>query len=126
NTTSEQRNTYTGVFVQDDWRVRQQLTFSFGVRWDNETILKDRNNFGPRLALAWAPRGSHRMAVRAGYGIFYNRALLRTLDDYTLTSNALLLDTDNAAAARLLTELKFPGVLAANDARVAQLGVREA
>lgn len=126
NTTSEQRNTYSGVFVQDDWRVRQQLTFSFGVRWDNETILKDRNNVGPRLALAWAPRGSHRMALRAGYGIFYNRALLRTLDDYTLTSNALLVDTDNPAAARLLTELKFPGVLAVSDARVAQLGVREA
>ncbi|MBI1760751.1 MAG: TonB-dependent receptor [Acidobacteria bacterium] len=126
NTTSELRNTYAGVFAQDDWRVRRQLTFSFGVRWDNETILKDRNNIGPRLAVAWAPRGSHRMAVRAGYGIFYNRALLRTLDDYTLTSNALLVDTNNAAAARLLTELRFPAVLAANDARVMQLGVREA
>lgn len=126
NTTSEQRNTYTGSFVQDDWRVRQQLSFSFGLRWDNETILKDRNNFGPRLSLAWAPRGSQRMAVRAGYGIFYNRAMLRTLDDYTLTSNALLVDTDNPAAARLLTELKFPAVLAANDPRVTQLGVREA
>jgi hypothetical protein len=126
NTTSEQRNTYTGVFVQEDWRLRQQLTFSFGLRWDSETILKDRNNFGPRLALAWAPRGSQRLAMRAGYGIFYNRAMLRTLDDYTLTSQALLIDTDNPAAARLLSELKFPAVLVANDPHIVQLGVHEA
>ena len=126
NTTSELRNTYLGVFAQDDWRVRQQLTVSFGLRWDHETILKDRNNFGPRLALAWAPRGSQRLALRAGYGLFYNRALLRTLDDYTLTSNALLVDTNNEAAARLLTEVQFPAVLAPDDARVRQLGVRQA
>ena len=126
NSTSELRNTYTGVFAQDDWRARRSLTISFGVRWDNETILADRNNVGPRVAVAWAPRGSQRTAVRAGYGLFYNRALLRTLDDYTLTSNKLLVDTNNAAAARLLTELKFPTVLAANDPRVTQLGVREA
>src|SRR5262249_32826653 len=35
NMTSELRNTYTGLFAQDDWRVRQRLTVSFGLRWDN-------------------------------------------------------------------------------------------
>jgi hypothetical protein len=126
NTTSELRNTYLGLFLQDDWRVRPGLTVSFGLRWDNETILRDRNNLGPRLSLAWSPFKANKTVVRAGYGIFYNRAMLRTLDDYTLTSNALLVDTDNPAAQRLLTELKFPSVLAANDPRVTQLGVREA
>jgi hypothetical protein len=126
NTTSELRNTYSGVFVQDDWRVRPRLTVSFGLRWDNETILRDRNNLGPRVSFAWSPFKADKTVVRAGYGIFYNRAMLRTLDDYTLTSQALLVDTDNAAAQRLLTELQFPSVLATNDARVAQLGVREA
>jgi hypothetical protein len=125
-TSSELRNTYTGLFVQDDWRVRPNLTLAFGLRWDNETILADRDNFGPRVALAWSPFENNKTVVRAGSGIFYNRALLRTLDDYTLTSNKLLLDTNNAAAARLLTELQFPKVLGADDSRVAQLGVREA
>jgi hypothetical protein len=123
-TDSELRNTYTGVFIQDDWKLKQNLTFSFGLRWESETVIEDRNNFGPRLSLAWDPLNTGRTAVRAGYGIFYNRALLRTLDDFILTSNEIRIDTNNPAAERLLTELRFPTVLAANDARVAELGVR--
>ena len=33
----------------------------------------DRNNFGPRIGLAWSPLSSRRLALRAGYGIFYQR-----------------------------------------------------
>ena len=33
----------------------------------------DPNNFGPRVGLAWSPLSSGRLAVRAGYGIFYSR-----------------------------------------------------
>jgi hypothetical protein len=119
-------NFYTGIFVQDDWRLRQDLTVSLGLRWDNETIIQDRNNFGPRVSFAWSPRQSHKTVVRGGYGIFYNRALLRTLDDYTLTSQTVAIDTNSALAEPLLTSLKFPAVLAANDPLVKQFGVREA
>jgi hypothetical protein len=125
NTDSELRNTYTGVFLQDEWKPKQNLTLSFGLRWENETVIEDRNNFGPRLSLAWDPFKTGKTVVRAGYGIFYNRALLRTLDDFILTSNAVQIDTNNEAAGRLLTELRFPAVLAADDPRVIELGVRE-
>jgi hypothetical protein len=124
-TSSELNNTYAGLFLQDDWRIRPNLTLAAGLRWDNETILADRNNIGPRVALAWDPFGDGKTVVRAGAGIFYNRALLRTLDDYVLTSNKLLVDTDNPAAASLLTSLRFPNVLSATDPRVTQLGVKE-
>ncbi len=124
-TASSLGNTYRGIFFQDDFRLRPNLTLAFGVRWDNETILADRNNIGPRLALAWDPFSSGKTVIRAGYGIFYNRALLRTLDDFVLTSNKLLVDTDNAAAASLLTEIKFPNILSATDPRVAQFGIKE-
>lgn len=125
NTESELRNTYAGLFIQDDWKLRPNLTFSFGLRWDNETIFEDRNNVSPRLSLAWSPFKENKTVVRAGYGVFYNRALLRTLDDFTLTSNTLQIDTNNEAAKGLLTELRFPATLAANDPKVTQLGVRE-
>jgi hypothetical protein len=124
-TGSELRNTYTGFFMQDDWRARQNLTISLGLRWDNETILADRDNLGPRLAFAWDPFKTGRTVVRAGYGIFFNRALLRTLDDFILTSNTMRIDTNHEAASRLLTELQFPRTLQASDPRIAQLGVRE-
>ncbi|HWQ34839.1 MAG TPA: TonB-dependent receptor [Blastocatellia bacterium] len=126
STASELRNTYAGLFVQNDWRIRPNFTFSFGLRWDNETILRDRNNFSPRLALVWDPFGSAKTVVRAGYGIFYNRALLRTLDDFVLTSNKILVDTDNEIAKPLLAQLQFPQTLSASDPRVSQFGVREA
>jgi hypothetical protein len=124
-TSSELNNTYTGWFAQDDMRLKSNLTVAVGLRWDVETILADNNNLGPRVALAWDPFSSGKTAVRAGAGIFYNRALLRTLDDYVLTSNKLLVDTDNPAAAGLLTSLRFPNVLSATDPRVALLGVKE-
>ncbi len=125
NTGSELRNSYTAIFLQDDWRVRPHLTLSLGLRWDNETILKDRNNFGPRVSFAWDPFHTSRTVVRGGFGIFYNRVLLRTLDDFLLTSNTIAIDTNNEAAEHLLTELQFPNALAADDPRVGQLGVRE-
>ena len=33
----------------------------------------DPNNFGPRIGLAWSPLSSGRLAIRAGYGIYYSR-----------------------------------------------------
>src|SRR5207245_9096814 len=50
--TSTQHNTYSGVFAQDDWRIKSNLTFSYGVSFENETIVPDRNNFAPRFAFA--------------------------------------------------------------------------
>ena len=46
-----------------------------GVTRVGKRILKsiDPNNFGPRIGLAWSPLESGRLAVRAGYGIFYSR-----------------------------------------------------
>ena len=94
NTTSTQRNTYTGFFIQDEWQLVPQLLLNYGLRYERETILPDGNNFGPRLSLAYNPLPSGRLVLRFGSGIFYNRALLRTIDDFTLGEQQLSFDTN--------------------------------
>ena len=92
---STQRNTYLGFFFQDEWHLRPNLTFSVGLRWEEETIVRDLNNFGPRLAVAYDPFKSGKTVIRLGAGIFYNRALLRTIDDFTLGTQQLFFDTND-------------------------------
>jgi len=36
----------------------------------------DRNNWGPRVGIAWSPDPSNRTVVRAGYGIYYDQSSL--------------------------------------------------
>lgn len=64
-------------FVQDDWRVSQKLTLSFGLRHEWQTQLPDKLNFAPRLGVAWSPFKGRRTVIRAGAGIFYDRLTAR-------------------------------------------------
>src|SRR4029079_573300 len=86
---STQQNRYTGVFVQDEWQVLPQLLLSFGLRYEYETILRDLNNFGPRFSSAYSRLESNKRVLRLGGGIFFNRPLLRTIDDFTLGKQQL-------------------------------------
>ena len=67
-----------GVFVQDDWRIRPNLTFSYGLRYETQTNAHSKFDFGPRLAVAWSPGAANsarppKMVIRVGTGFFYNR-----------------------------------------------------
>lgn len=48
-------------------------------KFPDSLINPDRNNFGPRVALAWKPRTNGNMVVRIGYGIYYNQAAYNQL-----------------------------------------------
>ena len=134
-TRSTQRNTYLGFFVHDEVHVKPNLMVSFGVRWEEETIVPDHNNFGPRFAAAYDPFKSGKTVIRLGAGIFYNRALLRTIDDFTLGAQQRFFDSNdlfdptgvaNAAdfqRAFLRTNLHFPQALTPDSAMVRQFGV---
>ncbi|HEY8132258.1 MAG TPA: TonB-dependent receptor, partial [Thermoanaerobaculia bacterium] len=65
-------NDTAALFVQDDWRVRGNLTIHAGLRWDHEDVVSDRDNFAPRLGFAWSP-GSSGTVIRGGAGRFYDR-----------------------------------------------------
>ena len=91
---STQTNRYVSFFVQDEWQALPQLLVSYGLRYERETILRDRNNFGPRFSVAYSPLDSGGLVLRFGSGIFFNRALLRTIDDFTLGQQQLFFDTN--------------------------------
>ena len=61
-----------GLFVQDDWRVKKNLTISGGLRQELQTHLDDPWNVAPRFGLTWSPFKSGKTTVRAGGGIFYD------------------------------------------------------
>ncbi|HLK68972.1 MAG TPA: carboxypeptidase regulatory-like domain-containing protein [Bryobacteraceae bacterium] len=66
-----------GPFVQDDWRMRPNLTLSFGLRYETQTLVSDHRDFAPRFGFAWAPGkpgvGKQKTVVRGGFGLFYDR-----------------------------------------------------
>jgi hypothetical protein len=118
DTKSSLSNNVIGLFAQDEWKIIPNLTLSYGMRWDNESVLNDNKNFSPRVAVAWDPFGGKlfrrfkkfsspgKTVVRAGFGLFYNRALLRTLDDFSLGASTIIVDSDVSPA--LLPLVRFP------------------
>jgi Carboxypeptidase regulatory-like domain/TonB dependent receptor len=133
---STQKNTYLGFFAQDEWQLHPRVLLSYGLRYERETILHDPNNLGPRLSVAYSPLESARLVLRFGAGLFYNRPLLRTIDDFTLGQQQLFFDTNalrDPLTGKLLTaeqrrafiaaNIRFPETLRADSELVRQYGV---
>jgi hypothetical protein len=111
NPNSSIKNKPLAFFAQDSWKIRPNLTFNYGIRYDIEltdTIApiafkdplsgislsasdlqtaqdavgvqqgfpRDKNNFAPRVGLAWDIRNDGKTVLRAAYGIFYDHPLL--------------------------------------------------
>ncbi|MDT5123727.1 MAG: hypothetical protein QOC96_3209 [Acidobacteriota bacterium] len=90
-----------GAFVQDDWRVRPDLTLSLGLRYENQTNISSNLNFAPRLSFAWSPlkdsKGQATTVIRGGFGIFYDRiseSLSLTADRFNGINQQQFLITD--------------------------------
>jgi hypothetical protein len=99
------------AFIADDWKLSRRLTISAGVRYEYEALPKpnkllanpdipqtavmphDRNNYGPRLGIAWDIFGSGHTILHGGYGIYYGRVSNATI-------YSALTTTGTAAAQR--------------------------
>ena len=65
-----------GLFFQDDYKLRPNLTLSYGLRYEAQNQIDDHNDWAPRIGLAWAPKrgtGPAKTVIRAGYGWFFDR-----------------------------------------------------
>jgi len=93
-------NNYFAFFAQDDWRVRHNLTFNIGLRYEVDTNVKnnsgfsninplvasfyhgerhaDLNNFAPRVGFNYSVLGQ-KLSFHAGYGIYYDRVVLELI-----------------------------------------------
>jgi carboxypeptidase family protein len=83
-------------YASDTWRVRPNVTLTFGLRHEYTTIAHDerlqslniassvpglidfseprapKKNFAPRVGLAWSPGNSGNTSIRAGFGMAYD------------------------------------------------------
>ncbi len=94
------RRHFWNLYAQDEFKVKQNLTLNLGLRYEyfgvaseqygrgrvldfercqgfcpagSEWFFPDRNNFSPRVSLAWAPTAfKGKTVLRAGSGIFYS------------------------------------------------------
>ena len=87
-----------GLYLQDKWQLRQNLTLSLGVRYDvhNSPITEnwnpffadpdthpiDKNNFQPRVGVAYSMGPA--TVIRGGYGLFYEKQWIDRFENYML------------------------------------------
>lgn len=89
-----------GLYVQDSWKLRSNLTLNLGFRWEaqyqpdpitdpartaygqfindprfpsNGTIPDATDGYSPRVAISWSPGSDGKTAIRLGGGIYYAR-----------------------------------------------------
>ncbi|MBO0910367.1 MAG: carboxypeptidase regulatory-like domain-containing protein [Acidobacteria bacterium] len=66
-----------GVYAEDEWRVKPNLSVTYGMRFESQSDIHDHADFAPRIGVAWGVgstnRGTPKTVVRGGFGIFYDR-----------------------------------------------------
>ncbi len=98
------------AFAQDTWHIDPRLTLDLGLRYEYEHLPgpqianpllpassvfpSDKDNFGPRVGVAWDISGRGDTVLRGGYGIFSGRVINSTI------ANAI---TNTGSAAGQLT-----------------------
>jgi hypothetical protein len=66
-----------GIYAEDNWKVKPDVTLSYGLRFESQTDIHDHADVAPRTALSWAIPGAKnkppRAVIRTGAGLFYTR-----------------------------------------------------
>jgi hypothetical protein len=82
NYTIGARETDLGLYAEDDWKARSNLTISYGLRYEAQNVIHSAHDLAPRISLAYGiPRknGATTTVLRGGFGVFYNRFSLSSI-----------------------------------------------
>ena len=97
-----QFDTRFSFYLGDTWKVRKNLTFSYGVHYARDTgrsdsdlaaipeleqfgtglgakVREPNKNFSPHIGIAWDPKSDGKTVIRAGGGIYYENAIFNNV-----------------------------------------------
>ncbi|MGI4852749.1 MAG: carboxypeptidase regulatory-like domain-containing protein [Janthinobacterium lividum] len=71
--------TDVGIYAEDDYKLKPNLTLSYGIRYEAQSDIHSNADLAPRVAASYGiPRktGNPTTVLRAGFGLFYDRFAL--------------------------------------------------
>jgi hypothetical protein len=91
-----------GIYIGDSWKVRHNLTVTYGLRYVRDTFRSDSDlpaipqlnavlpgfgnrvnqpntNLAPQLGIAWDPKSDGKTVIRAGIGIYYDNTVFNDI-----------------------------------------------
>jgi hypothetical protein len=97
-----------GVYAETDWKVKPNLTVSYGFRYETQNHLRDHHDFAPRASLSYGlftGKGAPKTVLRAGFGMFYDRFG---------QANVLTLEQENGTNQTIFTVDQVPAACSPN------------
>jgi hypothetical protein len=73
------------LFVQDDFRIRPDLTINLGLRYEQQAYTDSRLGFAPRVGFAYNWDGHSKTVLRGGFGIYQSQIVDNAEANYALT-----------------------------------------
>jgi hypothetical protein len=65
------------LYADDEWRIRKNLTFNYGLRVESQSAIPDHFDPAPRFGASWAIGQTEKrppiLTLRTGFGMFYDR-----------------------------------------------------